>query len=402
VAVNYRKLVEGVKAHGADAVSGLAAALAEGAIATTGFDAGKVFAECFGWHAFHHCRDGASDAGYRAYRVMEGALLEEAAGANSTDAFLNITQQFAYAAVLKAYDLPKRVFVGLIPKRPSKFKFERVPGITHIGDEAAVVDEGKPYPEVGVGEDWIDTPETRKRGMVARATKEVVFFDQTGQFMDRLGYLGDWLGVNDEKRAITAFVDAGETSTNQYRYTWRNTKIQTYGDNTGAHTWDNLVATNALVDYTNVATAWNALVQITDPYTGEPQDVDVKHIVVPPLLAFTVPFALKGMVRRTAPGYATTGNPAGTEVPNPVADIIGNIQTVSSQLFRSITGSDSTWFLGDVAETVEEIENWPLTVATLGAGSQLEFDADVVFQSKVSKRSTFNTKQPRKCVKCTA
>jgi hypothetical protein len=220
-------------------------------------------------------------------------------------------------------------------------------------------------------------------------------------FLERLNYLGEWLGVGDEKRAITCIVDAGETQQQKYRYTWRNNTIATYGSNTGFHTWTNLQTGNALVDYKNVALAWQLLVQITDPYTGEPQNVNIRHICVSPALAFVVPFALKGMVKRTAPGYATSGNPAGTEIPNPVGDIIGNIQVMSSQLFRSISGSDTNWFLGDIGRAFEQIENWPLTVTTLGAGSQLEFDLDVIFQAKVSKRSTFNTVQPRAMVMST-
>jgi hypothetical protein len=273
--------------------------------------------------------------------------------------------------------------------------------VSFIGDEIADVDEGKPYPEVGPSEDWIDTPETRKRGMVARASKEAVFFDQTGVFLERLTVLGDWLGVNDEKRAITCIVDAGETQQQKYRYTWRGATIATYGANSGTHTWDNLVTGNALVTYANVQAAWQALVQITDPYTGEPQNVDIKHILVPPALAFAVPYALKGMTKKTAPGYETSGNPVSTEIPNPTGDIIGSIEILTSQLFRSISGSDSNWYIGDIGRAFEQIENWPMTVTTLGAGSQMEFDLDVIFQAKVSKRSTFNTKQPRAMVQNT-
>lgn len=402
MAVNFKKLIESVKKHGDAAVVGLKAALTEKAIKTHDLDLGALFVESFGYAAFNYCRSSQSECAERAHKVMREARLEEAVGANSSDAFLNITQQFAYTKVLDAYDIPARIFVNAIPTRPSKYKFERVPGIQHIGDEVGVVEEGKPFPEVGVGEDWIDTPETKKRGMVARATKECVFFDQTGQFMDRLGYLGEWLGVNDEKRAIDVVVDAGETTNNQYRYKWRNNSIATYGDNSGTHSWDNLQATNALSTYSNVASAWQLLVQITDPYTGEPQNVEIKHICVPPALAFVVPFALKGMVKRTAPGYATSGNPTSSEINNPTADVIGNIQTLTSQLFRSRSGDDTTWFVGDIGKAFEQIENWPMTVVTMGAGSQLEFDNDIVFQSKVSKRSTFNTVNPRKMVKNTA
>ncbi|AMV27556.1 hypothetical protein VT84_24355 [Gemmata sp. SH-PL17] len=398
--MNHKKLVESVKAHGPEALAGLNGALAAKALRPHELDLGALFIECFGYSNFSHCRQHLGDCASRAHDVMTRARVEEAAGANSTAAFLNITQQFAYSAVLEAYDVPSRVFVNAIPTRPSKFKSERLPGITHIGDEVAVVEEGKPYPEVGVSEDWTDTPETKKRGMVARATKEAVFFDQTGEFMNRLSFLGEWLGVNDEKRAIDCVIDAGETANNQYRYKWRNTSIPTYGDNSGTHTWDNLANGLTLTDFNSINTAWQVLVGITDPYTGEPQNVTIKHICVPPALAFTVPFALKGMVKRTAPGYATSGNPTGTEIDNPVGDIVGNLQVLTSQLFRNRSGSDTAWFMGDVGRAFEQIENWPLTVTAIGAGSQLEFDNDIIFQSKVSKRSTFSTRQPRAMVKC--
>jgi hypothetical protein len=424
VGLDYKKLVEGAKKH-PDQVLGavnegrslkegrvvrdggaIAATLKDQAYRPEHLDLGRLFVECYGWRNFERCRTDLEGCARLANKIMESARLEEkrveeAGGASTSDAFLNITQQFAYTKILDAYDIPSRVFLSKIPSRPSKFKFERVPGISQVGDENLTVGEGQDYPEVGPTEDWIDTPETRKRGMVARATKEVVFFDQTGQFLNRLGFLGDWLGVNDEKRAIICIVDAGETNQYQYQYTWRNNKISTYGANTGTHTWDNLQTGNSLVTYANVQAAWQLLVQILDPYTGEPQNVNIKHICVPPALAFAVPFALKGMTKKTAPGYATSGNPLGTEIPNPTGDIIGNIETLSSQLFRVESGSDTNWFIGDIGAAFEQIENWPMTVATLGGGSQIDFDRDVIFQAKVSKRSTFNTVQPRRMVKCT-
>lgn len=401
---NFKKLVESYKRHPNETGAGLKAALAERAVRPHELDLGALFVECFGYAAFQECRTSQSECGHRASRVLqEGTrVVSEAAGASSTNAFLNITQQFAYATVLEAYDAPARVFSQAIPTRPSKFPRERVPGISHIGDEAAVVEENGLYPEVGTAEDWIDTPDTRKRGMIASASKEAVFFDQTGLFVERLRYLGDWLGVSDEKRAIDCIVDAGETQFNQYRYTWRNVKIQTYGDNSGAHSWDNLAASNALSTFANIQTAWQLLVEIRDPYTNEPQNAKFRHIIVPPALAFTAPFALQGMVRRTAPGYATSGNPVGTEIRNPTLDVIGNIQVMSSQLFRDRSGSDSTWYAGDIGSAFEQIENWPMTVTTAPANSEKEFENDIIFRSKVSKRATFNTKQPRAVVRCTA
>ena len=171
---------------------GLKASLTAKEVHPHDLDLGKLFVECFGWHHFQSCREAGEDSGVMAQNLMkESRRLEEAAGgAISSDTFLNITQQFAYTMVLDKYDIPSKVFLNKIPTRPSKFKQERVPGISHVGDLINDVAENTSYPEVGPSEDWIDTPMTRKKGMIARASKESSFsFDQTGVFLERLGYL---------------------------------------------------------------------------------------------------------------------------------------------------------------------------------------------------------------------
>src|SRR5579871_6379331 len=267
MAMNYTKLVEGIKKHPTQVLAGLAASLKEGAIAVTELDLGKLWCELFGFGTYTRVKE---------QKVMASKVMETA-GAVSSDAFLNITQQFAYTTILQAYDIPDRPFSRLIPSRPSKFKWERIPGVAHVGDDALVVDEGKEFPVSGTTEDWVDTPETRKRGTRIPVTKEAVFFDQTGLVLERCRQVGDWLGVNKEKRAITCVVDAGETDQLQYRYKWRNTSYATYQATTP---WVNVKTTNALSDYTTIEAAWQVLVQILDPYTGEPQNVTIRHIVV--------------------------------------------------------------------------------------------------------------------------
>ena len=38
---------------------------------------------------------------------------------------------------------------------------------------------GMPYPHLGFGEDYIETPSTTKRGFIVPVTKEAIFFDRT-------------------------------------------------------------------------------------------------------------------------------------------------------------------------------------------------------------------------------
>lgn len=386
--MNVKKLVEGFKLDPAKAESGLADGLKQGHIKPGEFNATELFIECFGYDEYKH---------YRAHDNYTTAQVLKEAGPVMTTSFQNISQQFLSATFMGSYSIPTAVFTQLIPTVGTKRKYERIAGITHVGDEADTVEEGKAYPLVGVGEDWVDTPEVKKRGNIAQITKETIIFDETGQVVEKCKYLGKWLGVNQEKRAIDCIIDG---NTVKHRYNWQGTVYASYVDSP----WDNLVASNALAEYGDLDTAFNTLAAIEDPATGEPQDVSMKHLVVPMGLVNTAYHAISPMVKATTPGYATTGVPVQTEINNPVlAKIGGPPQVLFSQLLnKRLTAAGiatTTWFAGDVAEYAEYREVWPITFATFGTMGQLEFSQDIVQQFKASGMGAFRVKQPRAMVR---
>ncbi len=112
------------------------------------------------------------------------------AGAVQYSDFSNITGQIIYNQILAAYEQEDFAFTKMIPTTPTPFNGERIAGIGDIGNEAEVVPESKPYPTVGVNEDWIDTPVTTKRGMILPLTKEAAFFDRTGVLLQRANKVG--------------------------------------------------------------------------------------------------------------------------------------------------------------------------------------------------------------------
>ena len=175
--------------------------------------------------------------------------------------------------------------------------------------------------------------------------------------------------------------------------------IQTYGDNSGTHNWDNLAATNGLVDWTDVDAAEQLLAAITDPETGEPIILTPRHIVVTRQLLYTARRVVNATeITVTTPGYATSGNPTDTKVANPVQ----NYAIVSSQLLAARMATDTSWFLGDLTRAFAYMENWPLTVVQAPANSEAEFNLDVVMRFKASERGAAATLEPRAMVKCTA
>jgi len=328
--------------------------------------------------------------------------LEEAAGV-ATGAFQAIVDPFVQSTALAAYENAEFVFSKLIPKRSTVKRWEILRGLGKIGDEAIVVGEGKQYPEATLSPDWIQTPEVKKRGFVVSVTKEMMKFDETGVLSDRLTGQAESMGISNEKRACAAIVDAGESATNgYYRHVWQGTSYATYQTSTP---WDNVTASTALVDFASIDTARQTFLALTDPQTGEPLNYSVKDIIVPPALAMKAVIALtNGNVQQATGGYPTTGNPTRSETPNPIYTVLGPMRLlgVNSQYFRNASGSDTTWFLGDIAGAFEYLEVEPMTVKTQGEDSESAFNADVVMRVKVSEWGTYFTKQPRKISKATA
>ena len=320
-----------------------------------------------------------------------GVLLMEA-GAVDTSAFSNITGQIVYSAIMENYQSEEFVFSNLIPSQPTSFNGEKIPGIGQIGDKAEIVDEMGTYPTVGVNEDFIETPQTTKRGLIVPVTKEIIFFDRTGILLQQCGDVGTSLGINREKRAIDCVVD--ENSTN-HRYKWRGTTYATYQ---ASAPWVNVQASNGLVDWTDIDAAEQLFDSMVDPNTGEPIMVMAKDLIVTRQRLQAARRVLTATTLRTAtPGYATTGTPTETEWSNPVSGY-----TVRwSRLLAARMATDTTWFVGDVAKAFRYMENWPLAVVTAPANSEAEFTQDIVQRYKVSDRGTFSTWEPRAMVKCT-
>jgi hypothetical protein len=340
--------------------------------------------------------DGRELVGLYDPRSNGNTELRETASLVASSQFAKISGQLLYNAIMAEYEQEAFVFSGIIPTMSTQFNGERIPGISNIGDEALVVDEGQPYPKAGVSQTYIDTPVTTKRGLVVEVTKEAIFFDRTGVLEQRCRKVGEALGLNKEKRAIDCVVDENVTD---HRYRYRDTTIATYGDNAGSHTWDNLAATNALVDWTDIDAAEQLFSGILDPETGEPILINPSHLICTRQLLYTARRIINATeITVTTPGYATSGNPTETKTGNP----IGNYAIVSTNQLAARMATDTSWFLGDPRKAFAYMENWPLTVVQAPANNEAEFTADVVMRFKASERGAYATLDPRYMVKCTA
>lgn len=319
--------------------------------------------------------------------------LYEAGDAVTSSAFSRISGQIIYNEVMQAFNDEAFVFSPLVPTISTQFSGETIPGIGRMGDVARVIEEGQPYTRAGLNPDWIQTPTTEKRGLMIDLTREAVFFDRTNLIMERAKEVGAWLGLNREKRIIDAFIDENQT---RHQYTWKGTSYATYQT---ATPWDNITATAALVDWTDIDEAEQTLASILDPNTGEPIMSMPRHLVVTRQNLYAAKRIINATeVAVTTPGYATTANPSQTRTANPIS----NYTIVSSQLLASRMATDTTWYLGDISKMIRYMENFPLQVEQAPANSGDMFERDIVASFKAGERGAAVVIEPRVTTKCTA
>lgn len=322
-------------------------------------------------------------------------------GAVDTSAFSRISGQVVYSEVLKAFNDPIYLADQVCTTEDTPFDGEIVPGIARQGDNSEVVGEGNPYPFVGLSEEFIRLERIKKRGHIVPVTKEAIFFDRTGLILERAREVTNWLAVNKEKRVLDAVLGI----TNHYN---RNDGGLTaaYGDSAGTHNWDNLQASNGLVDFTDVENALLLFDALTDPNTGEPINVMGElSLIVPTALLMTALRVTNATnvhhvdMQANATTYRTIAD-------NPLKGQFGgqtlSINVLSSPYVKSRTSSASTWFIGDPKRAFVYKQNWGITSVTAPPNSHDEFHRDIVQQFKVSERGQIGAKEPRYMVKCTA
>ena len=319
-----------------------------------------------------------------------GISLIEAGDAVNTAAFSQITGQIIYNATMDAFQSEAFVFSPIIRTIQTDLSGEKIAGVTRMGDVAEAVAEGEPYPLVGVSQDYIETPVTTKRGMIVPLTREAIQADRTNLVIQRCGEVGEFLGLNKEKRVIDCIIDENVTA---HRYKWRGSVYATYQTTSP---WDNTTAAATLTNYTDIDEAEQTLSTILDPNTGEPIINMAKDLIVTRQLVYTARQILNATQVRA--GDITSGAGIQTIFSNPIT---GDYRILSSSLLATRMTTDTTWYLGNLSKAFAYMQNWPLTTVQAPANSEDEFNKDIVMKWKATEKGATATLEPRVMTKCT-
>ncbi|MCL2304788.1 MAG: hypothetical protein FWC43_05535 [Planctomycetaceae bacterium] len=327
-------------------------------------------------------------------RSGSGTVLLEGEGIDPT-AFLGVTSQIIYNKILESYNREAFALSKLVETISTRLDGEKIPGTTGIADTARSIHPGMPYPNVGFSEDYVETPNTRKHGLIVPVTKEAIFFDRTHLILSRAAEVGEVLAINKEKRILDVVL--GITNT----FKWKGNAYNTYCTGTN-DPYINAVASNPLVGWESLEKAENLFANMLDPMTKDPILVEPDAVLVMP--------QKRGIAHRlfhaSEVSYSASGETTMSAIPNPYT----RYKVVASRLaYRRLLDSGVTatnaagyWFLGNFQKAFAYMENWPITVTQSPLGSEADFTQDIVVRFKASERGTPAVINPRYVVKCTA
>ncbi len=273
----------------------------------------------------------------------------------TSSAFPNISGEIISKVMIDAYDAFPKDADKLVRTVPSRLKVSRVAGWTALGTVERV-NEKQAYPELSPPDEKIQTIKNFKYGGLLSLTKEDIFFDQTGELVDRARQIGEEGARYRQELIFTAVCDVNtDALSGAELYSVGNSNLQT-GNPLGTTGWE---------------TVDNALLAKRDE-KNKPIWVkgDRPMMVVPTGLDKT---ALK--LQMNEYGDMGTAN-LDVNLARNKFDVVLN---------PYLTNASTTWWYGAFKRQFRWEEVWPLEVfMRVGQDTEEGFKSDVIQQHKCS------------------
>jgi len=324
---------------------------------------------------------------------VEDVRLLEATDVISTQAFAQISGQIVYNRTREAFELhpTEQIFRRMCETTTTNIiQGEKIAGIGSFGDVAQVVKEGDAYPEVGLSQEWVTTPQLLKSGFIASATREAMLSDRTGLLGQRISGGAEWLALNRFKRGVNMFVGATNSYNRNGVYT--NTYLS-------SGPYVNAISPNPLIDYTSLETAHLQFFNNVDPNTNEPILMRPDCLWCPMELEVTAERIRGGDMIRVGDGSFGT---VATYSPNPVkSDFKYKFDVVASPYFKiamtaaGVPNPTARWFYGIPKKAFMWMQAWDIETVTAGASEYLGFERDIVSRYKVGLMGQFSCYEAR-------
>lgn len=336
------------------------------------------------------------------YATTGREYLDESAGGlrediNST-AFSVVTGNLMQRRFIEAYEAVPKVGPRLVTNYPSRLKIETLTGFTRFSFKKRDVNEGTAYPQSPAFTDkYVTAIDPPKRGELVSVTKETIHFDATGEILSECARLGESLAENKEWRIVGGVLDLFYTTAPVYYPS--GSAAELYPTNNSNANY--VSGANTRINLTNgveaIQTARNAFV---DMYDDSGDDGVILNAPTQILCADKEADIVNVLMR--SPGDPTSGNLRS----NPLDDARHRYEVLSTQWLDWFRAKRATytrmpqygWGMGNFPRQFIYKEVFPLTTAIQGAGSDADFDADLVFRFKASEKGGVFARDTKYCV----
>lgn len=319
------------------------------------------------------------------------ALLEAGPGPGvDATAFLNISAFNAAVSglievkVLEGFNQPEFIGDKICQVVPTRLNGQKMIGVANMGDLAKKRLPSMPHAPAGLNEVFVETPETEEWGLKCDVTQEAVYFDLTGQVLDKANNVGKMVGYRRELRIIDSFIGVNQT------YKYKGTLYGTYQTATPFIN-DQVLP---LVDYKTFDAVLNTFAKLTDPETGISIAVAPKMIVSVPQMESQIYNTLRSTEIAVVDNQANAGTIRSfSALPPRVAQALGEPVfsiLLYNRLMASATDPDypglgyndtkakGTFFVGDPISGHRYMENWPLRVRQASPNEYEMMDRGIV------------------------
>ena len=319
----------------------------------------------------------------------------------NSSAFPNVAQKIIHSDIIDEYELAVGAAQNLITEaQASRTDEELVVGFT-AGDTTPLLRrQGMAYEETSMGEkNW--TIKMADFGRMISLTREVIFEDRTGEVLARARDIGRAAGHHKQKMIIESIEVAARSAFEEssssaaiYKGNAQNAAAMYSNDHSSldGQVNDNLIASNALVDFTDLDAVYQAFSAMVDE-AGNKIDIVPNTILVPS--------ALKAKAFQIMNSQMLGGGQQDTVSPtyNPVNDLAQGGLNIASSVFLS---SSSDWYMGDFSKQLKWLNVYAPATESQGANSELAFTNQIVSRFRFSYHAGMGHTDWRYIVKCTA
>ena len=274
--------------------------------------------------------------------------------------FPKITGALINSKIISAYDAVQTIGDSLVTTNPSNVQLEVIAGFTDA-ETPEEVGEGQEYNDSTLSEKYV-TAQNVKYGRMISVTEEMIYFDKTGQIMNRANRIGQKAAQYKEKLIVEGVMDINTTV---YRPSGVPTAFYSAGN--GNLKTSNTFGETGLEEILKLAHA------MKDDSIGTTNNdyvyIDINNADV------LVPMDLWVEAWQMA---MTTKVPEGNE--NAENYFKGRFNPMTSPYITQ--QSASTWFWGNFKEDFWWNEVWPLQTLAQGAGHEDSFKSDVKMRTK--------------------